>query len=109
MTWANPVTVYAESYATLSPSAATYVGEGSSAATFTSLSAVATVYTSTMTLSSATVVAADTHQDHQLSRMHPIAGEDVGINFVYQVHHPAEWTVRTDRPIPITSQISDSP
>lgn len=109
MTWANPVTVYAESYATLSPSAATYVGQSASAATFTSLSAVATTYTSTMTLSSATVVAGDTHQDHRLSRVYPIGASDLGINFVYRVRHPGDWTVRTDRPIPITSQISDSP
>ena len=109
MTWTAVNDVTAMQYSVLIANVKSYVGETSSAQTYASLSAVATAYTSTMTLSSATVNPGDTHQDHRLSRVYPFPGYDLGVNFVYRVRNPGDWTVRTDRPIPITSQISDSP
>lgn len=109
MTWTPVTTVGTTAYSAVGASAETWGGLGSSAATFSALGAFATTYASTMTLSSVSFRPDISGSDHRLSRVYPFGGADIGINFVYRVRNPGDWTVRTDRPKPITSQISDSP
>lgn len=111
MTWSGVSDTYAASYAAVSPSVVTYTATGQSTVTYQSPSAAATVYTSTETHSNATVVAFDPSRATagRPVPVYPVAGFDIGVNFVYRVKTPEDWTVRTDRPLPIVSTITDSP
>ena len=87
-----------ETWSATTNGASTYTIFGSSAATYNALSAATHGFS-----------AASIRTDHQFAAVFPRPGYDIGVNFVYAVRSPADWAVRTDRPIPITSTISDSP